>query len=459
MSRFICDQCGTEALKWAGKCSGCGAWNSLVEQAVSKFSRPPRRAGPPASVVPITDVVAEEEGRLRSGLEQFDRALGGGVVAGSVTLLAGDPGIGKSTLLLQVANSLAGNGGSVLYVSGEESPQQIRLRSLRLGAMSPQLLLLAETDLSAVEEQVSQAQQPCLIVVDSIQTMSCPEVDSPPGTLSQLREGAARLVQLAKGSGVPFFLVGHVTKEGAIAGPRLLEHMVDTVLYLEGDRHSSYRLLRTVKNRFGSTDELGLFEMRETGLHGVPNPSEALLRERSLPAAGGSAIVAAMEGPRPLLLEVQALVSPSPPFGAPRRAVTGADHGRVSLLLAVLEKGVGVELSNQDVFVNVPGGVKVGEPAADLALALALASSRKERPLRPEAVFLGEVGLTGEVRSVSHLGRRLSEAARLGFRRALVPAGNRDGAHPDLEVIPVASLAEAFRAGFAPAGDAARKRK
>jgi DNA repair protein RadA/Sms len=454
LPRFVCEQCGTEAPKWAGKCSACGAWNSLVEQVASKLFRRPERRGPAPEAVAITEVLADREDRLLSGIEEFDRVLGGGLVPGSAALLAGEPGIGKSTLLLQVANALALNGGRVLYVTGEESLQQIRLRSLRLGGMSPQLLVLAETDTAAIEEQLLKL-QPRLAVVDSIQTLFSPELDSPPGSVSQVREAAARVVQLAKELGLPIFLLGHVTKEGAIAGPRLLEHMVDTVLYLEGDRHSSYRLLRAVKNRFGATDELGLFEMQEDGLHGVPNPSEVLLQERGQPAPTGSAIVAVMEGTRPLLLEVQALASPSSPFGAPRRTISGADYGRVCLLLAVLEKAAGVEFSSQDVFVNIPGGVRVAEPGADLALALALASSRRDRPLRPEAVFVGEVGLTAEVRSVSHLGRRLSEAARLGFRRAIVPARAETGTHPGLEVSRVANLAEAFRAGFAAAPQAA----
>jgi len=430
-----------------GRCPECGAWNSLVEQ-VSEPRRGPREA--PRTVsrpVALSELSADEHGRLGTGIGEFDRVLGGGIVPGAVVLLSGDPGIGKSTLLLQIAHAFTqGNNRQALYVSGEESAAQIRMRSGRLGASSPGVLVLAETDMQAVESALAEV-SPRLAVVDSIQTLYDPELESGPGTVSQIRHCATRLMRLAKETGLPVFLVGHVTKEGAIAGPRVLEHMVDTVLYLEGDRHLDYRLLRAVKNRFGSTNELGIFEMREQGMAEVENPSAAFLDERQA-GRPGSAVVAVLEGTRPLLVEVQALVSPAPPFGSPRRAMTGLDRHRCHLVLAVLEKRAGLNLAAQDVYANVPGGVRIGEPAADLGAALAIASSLRDRPVRSDTVFFGEIGLTGEVRGVSQPQRRLQEAFRLGFRRCVGPRGAKRGEKPAGEVVEVRDIAEAFEAGL-----------
>lgn len=370
---------------------------------------------------PITEIAAIQHQRSSTLISEFDRVLGGGVVPGSLVLIGGDPGIGKSTLLTQVSGNLAKEHGTILYVSGEESAEQIKMRAARLGADHENLLLASETDVAQVAVYVQQI-KPKFVIIDSIQTMQSPDVDSSPGTVSQVRASTAALAAIAKGMKIPIFLVGHVTKEGAIAGPRVLEHMVDTVLYFEGDRHVTYRILRAVKNRFGSTDELGIFEMREEGLIGVENPSEVFLAER--PEHGtGSTVTATIEGTRPLLVEIQALVAPSY-LTSPRRMTNGVERDRVSLILAVLEKRVGLSLANQDVYVNVAGGVEINEPSADLAIALAVASSFKEMPVDPQAMFLGEIGLSGEVRGCSQIEKRLKEAARLGFVWAMVPNRN-----------------------------------
>jgi DNA repair protein RadA/Sms len=444
----MCEQCGAESPQWHGKCSACSEWGTLVEYRVPESASLGARRAPSAQKpVPAFEVEESSGARLTTGVQELDRVLGGGLVPGALILLSGDPGIGKSTLLLQAANSVAASQGRCLYVSGEESIGQVGLRSRRLGAASQDLLLLAETDVDAVSEEVRR-EPPALLLVDSIQAMCSPEISAPPGSVSQVRDCAARLLRLAKDLGVPTILVGHVTKEGVLAGPRLLEHMVDTVLSLEGDRHSGYRILRSTKNRFGSTDELGLFAMSETGLEGIPDASAALLAERRSGSAGSS-VVAALEGSRPLLLEVQALVTQASPGGNPRRSVTGLDYGRACLVLAVLEKRAGLPVGSADVFVNVPGGIRVTEPAADLGLALAVASSFQDQPLAPDMACLGEVGLTGEIRSVPQLGRRLGELARQGFQRCLAPRQAEARGAEKIEVVTVTDLAEAFRAAFA----------
>jgi DNA repair protein RadA/Sms len=448
-SVYRCQACGFQAGKWYGRCPDCGEFNTIVEErsAATRGSSGGRRAPPataptPVVPVPLPAVSAAGAARVHSGVAELDRVLGGGVVPGSLVLIGGDPGIGKSTLLLQASAAIAGAAGAVLYVSGEESAAQVKLRADRLGLSAPDLFILAETQLEAVEAHVA-ALKPKALVVDSIQTVYLSDLESAPGSVSQVRECGARLMGLAKTQGIAVFLVGHVTKEGALAGPRVLEHLVDTVLYFEGERHATYRVLRAVKNRFGSTNEIGVFEMTDGGLREVLNPSAMFLAERPRGAAG-SVIMAALEGTRPLLLELQALVTPAH-FGTPRRTVLGADYNRVCLLLAILEKRAGVPLQNQDVFVNVAGGARCQEPAADLALAVASASSYAERPLAPDVVVLGEVGLTGEVRAIGGLDTRLREAATLGFTHAVVPRSSLiAGARHPLTVTGVASLEEAI---------------
>jgi len=445
---FICQQCGAEHHRWMGRCRECEAYNTLVEETVEVNAAPATRAAgaPPVS---IAEVCADEAPRRPTRIAEFDRVLGGGVVGGSLVLIGGEPGIGKSTLVLQAAQAFAEQCGTVLYVSGEESLLQVRMRAQRLGALHPRVMVAAETrmeDILAAVELLA----PALVIVDSVQTLQDDALESSPGSVSQVRHCARLLMRMGKVSGRPVFLVGHVTKEGAIAGPRVLEHMVDTVLYLEGDRHLDYRLLRAVKNRFGSTNELGVFQMREDGLVEVANPSAAFLTERCA-GAPGSAVIASIEGTRPLLVEVQALVSPAPPFGAPRRSSTGLDHHRLSLVLAVLEKRGRLGISTQDVFVNIPGGVRVEEPAADLGMAVAVASSLKDRAVLPETVFFGEVGLSGEIRSVNRPDDRMREAARLGFRRCVAPARGAPRGVDGIEVAPVGDLQAAFAAGLAPA--------
>ena len=418
---YNCQQCGLQSPKWLGRCPDCGQWNTLVEESVtvgkSKRALPPSSGG---AATRLAEVAVSDQDRQRCGLAEFDRVLGGGVVPGSFTLIGGDPGIGKSTLLLQAAERWA-MAGPVLYVTAEESARQVKLRALRLGVQANDLFLLAENSLEAVVERAREL-QPALLVVDSIQTVFTAGLESAPGSVSQVRECAGRLMQLAKGEGVPTFIVGHVTKEGSIAGPRMLEHMVDTVLYFEGDAGHPYRILRAVKNRFGSTNEIGVFEMKDAGLAEVVNPSELFLAERPEGAAG-SVVVPAIEGTRPILVELQALVSGSA-FGNPRRTAMGFDGNRVSLLVAVLEKKVGYALLNQDIFLNVAGGVRLSEPAIDLGAMAALASSHLNRPVPARTVLFGEVGLAGEVRAVSRPELRVREAARLGFDHCLLPAGN-----------------------------------
>ncbi len=416
--KFVCQQCGAESTRWVGKCPNCGAWNSYVETRES----PPAASrlatvGPRAEPTPLPRISADSFTRISVGMGEFSRVLGGGIVPGSLVLIGGDPGIGKSTLLLQVSAMVADASGPVLYVSGEESPQQIKMRAARLGIEPPALYVLAETNLGYILEHLATL-SPRLVIIDSIQTVYVEELESAAGSVGQLRECTLRLMQAAKSSNVPIFLIGHVTKEGAIAGPRVLEHIVDTVLYLEGERFQSYRLLRGVKNRFGSTNEVGVFEMREEGMVEVSNPSEVFLAERS--TAPGSAIIVTLEGTRPLLVECQALTSTTS-FGLPRRTANGMDFNRLLIITAVLSKRVGLGLANQDIFVNMAGGMQVEEPAADLGVALAIASSFRDAPVQPDMVTIGEVGLSGELRSVSQVEKRLNEAAKLGFRRCLLP--------------------------------------
>jgi DNA repair protein RadA/Sms len=444
-SLYRCQACGWEARKWYGRCPDCGAFNTIAEERTGPAGPAGRRGVAPLTLdrpLRLDEVPVGDAERLRTGLAELDRVLGGGVVRGSLILIGGDPGIGKSTLLLQACHALVATAGPVLYVSGEESAAQVKLRADRLALGAKELFVLAETAVEAIEAQAA-VLSPRVLIVDSIQTVHLADLESAPGSVSQVRECGARLMVLAKTRGTTVFLAGHVTKEGALAGPRVLEHLVDTVLYFEGERHATYRVLRAVKNRFGSTNEIGVFEMTGAGLREVPNPSAVFLAERPK-GAPGSAIVAALEGTRPVLLELQALVTPAH-FGTPRRTVLGADYNRVCLLLAVLEKRAGFPLQSQDVFVNVAGGARCQEPAADLGIVVAAASSYTERPLAPDVVLLGEVGLTGEVRAVGGLEPRLAEAAGLGFLTAVVPRSSLvTGARYPVDVKGVASVEEAL---------------
>ena len=444
-SAYRCQECGFASPK-PGTCPDCrrasGAWVQLVEERPAT-QRTARRGGTPAvQPRPLKDISMERDDRVRTGIDVLVRVLGGGVVRGSLVLIGGDPGVGKSTLLLQAARALARVAPPVLYVTAEESAAQVKMRADRLGMGGDGLLLWPENDLSLVQAQLD-AVKPRSLVIDSIQTVFLPELESAPGSVAQVRECGARLMTLAKSRGIATFLVGHVTKEGALAGPRVLEHLVDTVLYFEGERHHSYRVLRAVKNRFGSTNEIGVFEMAEGGLVEVKNPSGFFLAERP-EKAPGSVVVSSLEGTRPVLLELQALVAPAP-VGTPRRTVLGADYNRVCLLLAVLEKRAGVPLGSQDVFVNVAGGARVTEPAADLGIVVAAASSYMDRPVPGDVLVVGEVGLTGEVRAVAGLELRLREAAALGFRRAIVPQSNvLEPPKTSLDVRGVATVGDAL---------------
>ena len=444
-TKYVCQSCAYESARWVGKCPNCGEWNTLIEEVVS---RPHRARARGASVsghepVSIQDVAVAAEPRLSTRIPELDRVLGGGIVPGSVVLVGGDPGIGKSTLMMQMAASLGDY--RTLYITGEESVGQIKLRAERLEAKpSARLQLLAETSLELIEPWLKKA-EPDLVIVDSIQTMVHPDLESAPGTVSQVREATALFMRMAKQHDIPVFLVGHVTKEGVIAGPRVIEHMVDTVLQFEGEQHHAYRLLRAVKNRFGSTNELGIFEMHSTGLREVTNPSEAFLAERRTDASG-SAVVASMEGTRPLLLEVQALVTPTN-YGIPQRTSTGFDGKRLQMLLAVLEKRAGLRVGQYDVFVNIAGGVRVDEPAVDLGTALAIVSSMRDVPVDPTAVAVGEVGLGGEIRTINQIDKRITESKRLGFKRVIIPRGNLKNlrVNGDQQVIEVESIDQAIR--------------
>lgn len=438
--QYVCQACGYASPKWLGRCPACEAWNSFVEEVAGEVgSQPP---APPAVPVAMTEVVSTSQPRMATGSAELDRVLGGGLVPGSLVLIGGDPGIGKTTLLTQACRNLAEAGHLVLYVSGEESAAQVKLRADRLGVATPNLLLLAEANLEAILG-ACKMEHPQVVVVDSIQTVVKPGLSSAPGSVGQVRECTADLMRLAKDQTICVLIVGHVTKEGQLAGPRVLEHIVDTVLYFEGDRHHAYRIIRATKNRFGSTNEIGVFEMRETGLRDVLNPSAAFLSERAAEAPG-SAVVCAMEGTRPLLVEVQALVTPTV-FGMPRRTVAGVDYNRTVVLLAVLEKRAGMALASHDVYVSVAGGVNVDEPAIDLGVAAAVASSLRGRPVDPTAVAIGEVGLGGELRMVPQLEKRALEAARLGFRRCIAPAQAAELQVAGIELIPVSQVAAALQ--------------
>ncbi len=444
---FVCQQCGKESLKWLGRCPNCQEWNSFVEKTVAAPTTSFRPISPVNLPQELSQVDMKAADRFSLPLGEFNRVLGGGLVSGSLILIGGDPGIGKSTLLLQVSALVAQMRGKVVYVSGEETQQQIKLRSERLGVKGEKLYLLAETDLDVILNQIEEL-SPSLVVIDSIQAVYLSELGTAPGSITQVRECTQRLMHWAKLNSVPIFITGHVTKDGAIAGPRSLEHIVDVVLYLEGEPFSTYRLLRCVKNRFGSTNELGVFEMKEQGLIEVANPSQAFLSQR-WGEATGSTVVPTLEGSRPLLVEIQALTNPTS-FGLPRRTANGVDFNRLLLVTAVLTKQAGLKLSNQDIMVNVTGGLKIGEPAADLGIALSIASSFRGVGIDPQLVAVGELGLSGELRAVSQLDRRVAEAAKLGFKRCLVPKVGA-GASPvpkGIELIPVSSVREAVRVGL-----------
>lgn len=450
-TQFICQECGYVSPKYLGRCPNCGNWNTMVEEVEQNHPEDRRNrvsiTGERAVPTKLKDVVFKKETRIQTELSELNRVLGGGVVPGSLVLIGGDPGIGKSTLLLQVSHQLAATGGSVLYVSGEESAQQIKLRAERLGSSETDFYLYAETDMGEISRTIENL-KPDYVIIDSIQTMTQPDITSVAGSVSQVRETTAELLKLAKTNGIAIFIVGHVTKEGNIAGPRMLEHMVDTVLYFEGEQHHSFRILRAVKNRFGSTNEIGIFEMRERGLVEVANPSQVFLEER-LEGATGSAIVVAMEGSRPILVEVQALVTPTV-FGNAKRTTTGLDFNRVSLIMAVLEKRAGLLLQNQDAYLKAAGGVKLNEPAIDLAVAVAIASSYKENGTEATECFIGEIGLTGEIRRVNSIEQRIKEASKLGFKKIYLPKNNMGDWNPPkgIELIPVATLGETLRKVF-----------
>jgi DNA repair protein RadA/Sms len=450
---FVCTECGGESLRWAGQCPHCRAWNTLQEFQVRKAAPGKRESTAKrtsaAEPVALSEIASEASPRRALAWDELNRVLGGGIVPGSLVLVGGEPGVGKSTLLMHAAAQVARAGhaqeGRVLYVSGEESAQQIRMRAQRLGALEAGIFLLAENDLDVICDSIS-AEPPALAIIDSIQTVTDAGFEGSAGSVTQVRESAARLMRLAKEIGVPIFLVGHVTKDGSIAGPRVLEHIVDTVLYLEGDRRQELRILRAMKNRFGSAEEIGVFAMGEAGLEEVPDPSAALLGS-AMSSSPGTAIVAALEGTRPLLVEIQSLVNPSE-NSMVRRIANGIDINRLHMIVAVLEKRLGHKFGKSDIFVSVAGGIRVTEPAADLGLALSIVSNQNNGPLPDGLVVIGELGLTGEVRRVGQLDRRLHEAARHGLTRALIPAGAKAGRHAGLEMVEVRTLAEAASAAF-----------
>ena len=453
VSVFFCQECGNETSKWSGQCPACGAWNSLVEEIVDKTKVKARAKVADVAPTKLIDVTASNENRISTNIEEFDRVLGGGIVPGSMILVGGDPGIGKSTLLLQTCRLLCQSGVNVMYVSGEESLQQIKIRADRIGQFNDKLDLFCETNLDTIKAVVER-EKPTVLIIDSIQTMYNEAVGSAPGSVTQVRESTSVLMELAKVQGIAVFIVGHVTKEGTVAGPRVLEHMVDTVLYFEGDRHASYRILRGVKNRFGSTNEIGVFEMRDIGLAEVKNPSAVMLDGRP-ENAEGSIVTCAMEGTRPILVEIQSLVSKTA-FEIPRRMATGCDYNRVNLLVAVLErmrdtkanKSCGIFLGRSDTYVNIAGGMRINEPAIDLAIAMAIYSSEKDIPVDAGTIVLGEIGLSGEVRSVSMAEQRVREAKKLGFKKAIIPYSNLASANgiDGIEVVGVSNVKEAVDA-------------
>ena len=443
---FFCNECGYESSKWMGQCPACKAWNTFVEEPVTKTAQSGRSGGLRMNAPEPTSVALvsfETLSRFSAGMSELDRVLGGGIVPGSLVLVGGDPGIGKSTLLLQVCRNISRDGHKVLYISGEESLSQIKMRAVRIGDFDDRAQLLCETDLSVIEEVIKK-HRPEAVVIDSIQTMYSANVTSAPGSVSQVREATNTLMMIAKREGITVFIVGHVTKEGTVAGPRVLEHMVDTVLYFEGERYNSYRIVRAVKNRFGSTNEIGVFEMKSNGLEEVANPSEYMLSGRPKDSSG-SCVVCAMEGTRPMLVEIQALVCRSN-FGIPRRQATGTDFNRVNLLMAVLEKRMHLSMGECDAYVNVAGGMKMSEPAIDLGIALAVVSSFQNKPVPEDLVAFGEIGLSGEVRSVTNAQARLAEAAKLGFTRIMLPASNATGLEIPamVKIMPVENLADAI---------------
>lgn len=443
-SVFFCNECGYESAKWMGQCPACKSWNSFVEEKIEKkvAGKVTVKRDTDAKAVSLAEISTETEDRTVIGMAELDRVLGGGLVQGSLTLIGGDPGIGKSTLLLQVCKKLSDKNVDVLYVSGEESLRQIKLRAQRIGEMNEHVKLLCETDLGTVESVILK-NKPGVCVIDSIQTMVCEDISASAGSVSQVREATNALMRLAKEEGISIFIVGHVTKEGTVAGPRVLEHMVDTVLYFEGDRHASYRILRGVKNRFGSTNEIGVFEMKSEGLLEVPNPSEYMLSGKPM-GASGSIVSCSMEGTRPILIEIQALVTKTS-FGFPRRQSAGSDTNRLNLLMAVLEKRLNMQMSDQDAYVNVAGGIKISEPAIDLAVVLAVVSSFRNRPIDDKTIAFGEVGLSGEVRAVSQIIARVSEAKKLGYETCIVPYSLLEAVKEikGIKIVGVKSIAEA----------------
>lgn len=445
-SVFFCQNCGYESSKWAGQCPSCREWNTFVEEVLDKKSKVSSKEVSEARPVALSEISVSDEKRISTHISELDRVLGGGIVPGSLILVGGDPGIGKSTLLLQVARELSKDSVQILYVSGEESLKQIALRADRMGEFGTSIRLLSETNLDIVKG-VLEREKPQVAVIDSIQTMYNEEISGAPGSVSQVRESTSKLMQLAKVTGITIFVVGHVTKEGVVAGPRVLEHMVDTVLYFEGDRHASYRILRGIKNRFGSTDEIGVFEMRKEGLSQVVNPSEFMLDGKAT-GASGSIVACSIEGTRPILLEIQALVCRSN-FGMPRRTAVGCDYNRVNLLMAVIEKRLGLHLSEYDAYINIAGGIRMNEPAIDLGLVLAIVSSYRDQPIGDKVIAFGEVGLSGEVRSVNMVEQRIREAEKLGFETVILPKSSMKGLRQTeigIQLIGVETIAEAVDA-------------
>ena len=440
---FVCSNCGNESSKWFGRCPACNEWNTCYEEKINLKSSGKSASKKTATTVKLDDVKKQDIVRTKTGFDELDRVLGGGLVKGSLTLLGGEPGIGKSTLILQICDKIKGE-GQVLYVSGEESAQQIKIRADRLGIKNNDIVFLGETDIDVIEDAILKT-NPKLVIIDSIQTMYSDEITSGPGSVSQVREITARIMKMCKQEEITTIIIGHVTKDGNIAGPRVLEHMVDTVLYLEGERYFAYRILRGVKNRFGSTNEIGMFEMNDIGMCEINNPSSVLLSEKNENVAG-SIVVASIEGTRPILVELQALTSTSV-FGMPRRTANGIDYNRLTLLIAVLEKRTGLPLGNQDVYLNIVGGIKINEPALDLGIILAVSSSFKNIPIPNDVIAIGEVGLTGEVRSVNQIEKRIKEAEKLGFKKCIIPESNKKLLKDTykLDIIGVQNISEAMR--------------
>ncbi|MBH0311656.1 DNA repair protein RadA [Alcaligenes faecalis] len=444
-TKYVCQYCGYETAKWLGKCPECTKWNTFVEEIDDKSVKKETFIVDKSSSKPVTinSIRSKGEERFSTCINELDRVLGGGVVKGSLVLVGGDPGIGKSTMLIQVSSNVAESGKKVLYITGEESESQIKMRAQRLGINSNNLYIFAENNLSLIEAQLDKI-DPEMIILDSIQTVYNPEIASAPGTVSQIKEGTSKFMKIAKKMGISTFLVGHVTKEGSLAGPKLLEHMVDTVLYFEGERYNTYRLVRAVKNRFGSTNELGVFEMRDTGLEELENPSKVLISEKPKDVSG-SVIISTVEGTRPMLIELQALVSPTS-FGIPKRTSTGVDYNRVAMLLAVLEKRVGLQIQNQDVYLNIVGGIKINEPSIDLGIAIAVASSFKNIAIDENIAVTGEVGLTGEIRAVSFIEKRIAECKKLGFKQIVIPKSNYELVKDTkgIKILPAENLRQAI---------------